>query len=221
MRESRKTTLVKVCGMTTAEDATLCARLGADLVGFIFHRSSPRNITPARAAAIPSFGMIRVGVFVQQSVDEVLAIMNQARLDMAQLHGDQDESFCKGVGPEQVIRVFWPGRYSGQGEFRTELSRFARCCTYALLDAGTSGGGHGTSMDLSLLHDISIPMPWFLAGGLGPDTIGPALSHCSPQGVDLNSGVESSPGKKDEKKLCQTLEKVRSSDPSHVEPTLD
>ena len=81
---------------------------------------------------------------------------------------------------------------------------------FALLDAGTSGGGHGVSLDFTSLASLDPPAPWWLAGGLGPDNLREALSSCSPFGVDLNSGVESSPGVKDKDKLTRAMEVIRS-----------
>lgn len=197
----RQRLLVKVCGMTRQEDADACTELGADLLGFIFHPPSPRNLTPEQAAAIVTKGVLRVGVFVRQGADEVRAILHAARLDLAQLAGNQDEAFCRAVGPERVIRVFWPERHASIPELEAELARFADLMRYALLDAGTSGGGHGRPLPFTSLAGIKTPCPWLLAGGLSAANLGEALEQCSPAGVDINSGVESEPGKKDRGKV--------------------
>ena len=201
--------LVKICGMTRAEDVTGCSEAGADLLGFIFAAKSPRRVTPEQAAALPRTAAKRVGVFVEHTLDEVLAIMDAAALDFAQLHGGQDPAFCRAVGPERVIRAFWPQKYPDTAALTAAMEPFADAIRYALLDAGASGGGHGVPLDFSTLADFSPPMPWLLAGGLGPDNIAAALAQTKPHGLDLNSGVESSPGLKDLAKVRRSLWSVK------------
>jgi len=197
----RKRLLVKVCGMTRQQDADASRGLGADLLGFIFHAPSPRNVTPEQAAAIATPGVLRVGVFVRQDPDEVKAVMDAARLDLAQLAGNQDPEFCRAVGPERVIRVFFPERLGSIANLEAELARFSGCMRFALLDAGSSGGGTGRSLPFASLAGIQPPAPWLLAGGLSATNLAEALGQCSPAGVDINSGVESAPGQKDRAKL--------------------
>ena len=201
--------LVKVCGMTRAQDVTGCTEAGADLLGFIFAAKSPRRLTPGQAAALPRTAAKRVGVFVEHTLSEVLAIMDEAELDLAQLHGGQDVEFCRAVGPDRVIRAFWPQKHLDLASLAAAMAPFAGAVRFALLDAGTSGGGHGLSLDFATLAELSPPMPWLLAGGLGPDNLAEALRIAKPHGVDLNSGVESSPGLKDLVKVRRSLWAVK------------
>ena len=207
--------LVKVCGLTRQQDADACAEAGVDLCGFIFHPASPRGVTPAVAAGLHSHGMARVGVFVKQSADEVLAIMDAARLDFAQLHGGQDAAFCDRVGPERVIRAAWPQRHADRSALQAELAGLAPHVRCFLLDAGTSGGGHGATMDWSALRGLAPGAPWLLAGGLTPDNVAGAVAPCGGHdpgaliGVDLNSGVESAPGQKDATRVAAALAALR------------
>lgn len=210
--------LVKVCGLTRQRDVDACADAGVDLCGFIFHPASPRAVTPAVAAGLHSHGMARVGVFVRQSADEVLVVMDAARLDFAQLHGGQDAAFCHRVGPERVIRVAWPQRhvdsagYADRVALEAELAGLAPHVRCFLLDAGTSGGGHGATMDWAALRGLSPGAPWLLAGGLTPDNVTSAVAACgggSMIGVDLNSGVESAPGQKDAPRVAAALAALR------------
>jgi len=202
-------TLIKVCGLTRQEDANACIKLGVDLTGFIFHLPSPRNVSPEHAAGIETGRAVRVGVFVRQDLKETASIMQKAGLGLAQLTGDQDPEFCKIIGPERVMRVFWPERYPDRLSLEKDLARFTGVSRYVLLDAGTSGGGHGRSLDFSGLKGLRCPAPWFLAGGLGPHNLAKAVAGCNPNGVDINSGVESAPGIKDAKKLAKALEIIR------------
>ncbi len=201
--------LVKVCGITRAQDAQALQGLGVsgqgvDLLGFIFAGKSPRLVTPKFVAGLPPGPARRVGVFVEQTPDQVSQIMDAARLDFAQLHGAQDPEFCRQVGPERVITVFWPQRHATLAELEAEMARYADACAMMLLDAGASGGGHGRSLDFPALRGLHAPRPWLLAGGIGPDNAAQAL-EAAPAGLDLNSGVETSPGVKDADKVRQVL----------------
>jgi len=205
------TTLVKICGMTRPEDVLGCTDAGADLLGFIFAAKSPRRVTPEQAVALPRTTAQRVGVFVEHTLDEVLAIMDAADLDLAQLHGNQSPDFCRAVGADRVIRAFWPRKHPDIASLAAEIAAFEGAVRYALLDAGTSGGGHGVPLDFAPLAELSPPMPWLLAGGLGPHNVAEAIHLAKPHGVDLNSGVESSPGLKELEKVRRSLWAVKSS----------
>jgi phosphoribosylanthranilate isomerase len=200
----------KVCGLTRASDVRLCLELEFCCTGFIFVPGSPRRISPEQAAALPAGNALRVGVFAGLPADEVLRIMKTARLDLAQLHGGEDEDFCRTVGPERVIKVLWPQRFAaarpedagGAAELlHEECLRFAPVCALFLLDAGLSGGGTGRTLRREALRSFRPPRPWIPAGGLAPDNLESIFAVCSPWAVDLNSGVEEGPGLKDAAKL--------------------
>ncbi len=130
------------------------------------------------------------------TVEEVQTTMQEAHLDFAQLHGGEDEAFCRAVGPQRVIKVLWPERLGWQG-LEQELARFAPVCAMFLLEAGASGGGSGKAMNWELLAGLKVPRPWLLAGGLGPHNVREAIAACCPTGVDMNSALETAPGIKD------------------------
>ena len=200
--------LVKVCGMTRMEDVDLCMELGVDLLGFIFHPKSPRNVDPEFVASVKTGRITKVGVFVDQPHEEVLEIMDRCGLHAAQLHGNQDIHFCWRIGPDRVFKVFWPDTYSSAGALSRDLDNFAEACGHFLLDAGKIGqGGTGQSIDFGILQDIEIQTPWFLAGGIGPHNIDEILT-LNPPGIDINSGVESAPGIKDETKLRAVFKRI-------------
>ena len=201
-------TMIKVCGLTRQEDLFFTTSLESSLAGFIFHPESPRHIDPRHARDLDTGPAMRVGVFVKQSRAEVKEIMEEARLHLAQLHGDQDEAFCAALGKHRVMRVFWPQRYAWRADLEQDLKRFAPHSRFYLLDSGSSGGGHGRSLDFSFLEGLISPKAWFIAGGLGPDNVLEAVQACNPCGVDLNSGVESAPGVKDHDKLKAALRRL-------------
>lgn len=198
--------LIKICGLTRAEDAAFCAAAGADWLGFIFHPKSPRFVTPEKAASLETGPALRVGVFVDQSPDEVKRIMAQARLDLAQLHGGQNGQFVRRVGPERVILVRWPERYQNPEQMAADLEGDA---AYLLLDAGRDGGGHGRSLGLAALGNLD--RPWILAGGLTAEKAAAIDKQTLPNliGFDLNSGLETSPGVKDHRLVRAAIDALR------------
>jgi phosphoribosylanthranilate isomerase len=187
---------IKICGLTRQEDADAAVLLGAQLCGFIFHPKSPRYILPADAGSLATGNMLRTGVFVDQQEEEILNIMERARLDFAQLHGRQSVDCAHKIGVNRVIRTIWPDRYTHRALLHNELQKHAAACAWYLLDAGLAGGGSGKRLEWNDLYGLKIPRPWMLAGGLNPGNIRRALSQCAPDGVDLNSGIEDAPGKK-------------------------
>lgn len=192
--------MIKICGITRMQDAMACATLGADCLGFIFHEPSPRNADPAFVRSVCVKGPLKVGVFVRQRPDEILAVMERCHLHMAQLHGEYDEAECEAIGADRVLKVLWPNRFASTTDFIREAQRFAPHCRHLLLDAGTQGGGHGVSLDFSMLNNVTMTHSWFLAGGIGPKNALVAAA-LNPTGLDVNSAVESAPGIKDETKL--------------------
>lgn len=194
--------LIKFCGLTRQEDVDHAAGLGAAMCGFIFHPRSPRGVTVAQAAAMDSGSMLRVGVFVNQGADEIRRIMDEARLDYAQLHGHQSVECARAIGAERVIRVLWPDRYTHRALLYNDLQRNAEACAYYLLDAGLKGGGSGHKLDWSDLASLRPAHPWLLAGGLSAANVAKAVGMCAPAGVDFNSGVEDAPGCKNREKMA-------------------
>lgn len=198
---------LKVCGITREEDAQRAAQLGYQYCGFIFHPDSPRHVTMEQAAAIDSGPLLRVGVFVQQGPVEIRAIMREARLHLAQLHGEQTAEEALAIGADQVIRVLWPERYATVEALEADASH--QPCAFFLLDGGEEGGGGGLPLTWERLRTLRLPKGFFLAGGLGPHNVAEALEHCSPAGMDLNSGVESAPGIKDHNKMAAVAATLR------------
>lgn len=200
--------IIKVCGLLREQDIRDCITMGVNLLGFIFHPKSPRNTRPENVPDLRAHPVRKVGVFVNQAPEEITGIMDRARLHLAQLHGGHSVQDCEAVGPSRVIKVLWPMRYDILDDLRRDMDRFAPVCTAFLLDAGMASGGHGKSLDFTRLKDLTPPRPWLLAGGLNPENIAEALK-CCPDGIDLNSGVESAPGVKNAEKIKQIIQKIQ------------
>ena len=199
--------VVKICGQTNSASIDCAAAYGVRFVGFVFHQGSPRSISPERVAMIPSVNIKRVGVFVRQQADEILHIMKLARLDYAQLHGRQGIAVARAIGAERVIRVLWPEQENDLAMLQRQIDAWTPHCSYFLLDAGScvSSGGLGRQLDVSSLSRLRFTRPWILAGGLNAENITRILQQCSPNGVDFNSGIESSPGMKSPVKILSSL----------------
>ena len=190
--------IVKICGITRAEDARLAVSLGATAIGFIFWPSSPRAISPLRARAIVDAlpaSVTTVGVFVNAGRDEIEAAADEANLQAVQLHGDETPDLARSLS-RRVIKAIpltgdidervndWPG-------------------TMLLLDAHDPAkrGGTGRVIDWDRAAAIARAHDIILAGGLGPGNVADAVARVRPAGIDVSSGVESSPGIKDPGKL--------------------
>lgn len=189
--------LLKVCGITRQEDATVCEQMGVDFCGFVFHPASPRYVTPAHVATLQTGCCKRVGVFTTHDPDAILKIMALARLDYAQLHARQADEVVRAIGGERVIRVQFPEMLSTA---RAETPD-APSVAYTLFD---SGYGTGKPFDWQLLSGAA--RPFFVAGGLTVQNIPALLAVCQPDGLDVNSGVESSPGIKSAKLIREIKE---------------
>lgn len=195
-RPTNKTPFIKVCGQTHPSTVDCASAYGARFVGFIFHQGSPRCVSPEMVASINSANVGRVGVFVRQGADEILSIVKQAKLDFVQLHGKQTREDAALIGPQRIIRVLWPEHCESLAELQQQIDDWSPYCAYYLLDAGAYGqaGGQGRRLDVSEFGKLRFPHPWILAGGLSGDNVADALSRCTPDGLDFNSGIEIAPG---------------------------
>jgi phosphoribosylanthranilate isomerase len=191
---------VKICGITNLPDALAAVEAGADALGFVFYERSPRYVEVPAAAAIirqlPPF-VIKTGVFVDAPEDTVLQAARECGLNLLQFHGNESPAFCLSFGLMSMKAFRVKGAQTLQ-----EL------CAYQtdawLLDACTPGsfGGTGERFDWALAAQAQqLGRPVFLAGGLNPENVRPAIEQARPYGVDVSSGVEVAPGKKDHRKL--------------------
>jgi phosphoribosylanthranilate isomerase len=190
---------VKFCGITNLDDAAEGVRLGAWAIGLIHFEESPRHCAPAEAARIAAAFRRKcevVGVFVNPELDQVTKAVEDAGLTMVQLNGEEGPSFCSEVARRTGVKVIKAVHVSSAADihaaeaFRTD---------FHLFDRRGKGlwGGTGESFDWGLLRDRRSEVPAIVAGGLRPDNVGEAIEVAAPYAVDVASGVESQPGRKD------------------------
>lgn len=196
--------LVKICGITRAEDARAAVEAGASAIGFVFWPESPRFVDPYRArvirASLPPF-VTAVGVFVNQQADYVSGVASLVRLGTVQLHGDETSEFAARL-PVPVMKALaletigdrdlaaWPDQ------------------TTILLDVHdpVKRGGTGRTIDWKAAAAIAARRRTVLAGGLTPDNVADAVARVRPFGIDVSSGVEASPGIKDPRRIRALFE---------------
>lgn len=200
---------VKVCGITNEDDALLAVAMGADAVGFVFAPSS-RQIAPQQAYDITRRlppEILTVGVFRDEHPKRVLDIANRAGVKAAQLHGNENDDSVAEVARNLrwVIKAYPAGspRVPLAGALPTDL---------LLLDAPTPGSGQ--VFDWSLAGEVPEGMRLILAGGLDPENVAQAVKAVEPWGVDVSSGVERSPGKKDALQVKRFIERARAAAPA-------
>jgi phosphoribosylanthranilate isomerase len=205
-------TRIKFCGITSAEDAELAVRAGAWSVGLIFWPGSPRRAAIGDAAEIGAALHRRAevaGVFVNAPLDEIAATADSASLTMVQLHGDEGPSFCNEVRRRTGCKVIKAARVRSRADIQA-LTAFHT--DFHLLDSYRPGvpGGTGETFAWELARAHRGPIPMILSGGLDPGNVADAIAAVQPFAVDVASGVELEPGRKDPDKLEAFAEAVRS-----------
>ncbi len=197
---------IKICGITNPEDALDAVSLGVDAIGFIFAPSSKRYVSPDMAQAIsiflPPFVSV-VGVFVNQSIDEIEQTIVRCQLDVVQLHGDESPQFCQGI-TRRVIKAF----RVAQPEDLACIEYYQGFVSSFLLDTKVQNmdGGTGRIFDWGLaLKAKEYQTPLILAGGINAQNLNKAFQMVNPYAVDLSSSVEASPGKKDYHKMQEII----------------
>lgn len=197
--------LVKICGITNREDGLAAVRLGADLVGLVL-APSPRRVTPEQARKIVLALPPRikcVGVFVDAPPAQVRELRDYCGLDLVQLHGAESEQEAAFLGPG-VIKAL---RVGPDNEFDARAYPGARL----LLDTHVPGqpGGTGKTFDWGLAVAAARQRPIILAGGLSPDNVAQAIKTVNPHAVDVSSGVESEPGRKDHDRIASFIRRAK------------
>tara|TARA_Y100000031_G_scaffold81534_1_gene89915 strand:- start:94 stop:726 length:633 start_codon:yes stop_codon:yes gene_type:complete len=190
---------VKICGITSFNDAIMATNYGASALGFIFYEKSPRYINPeilkTWISNVPS-SIKKVGVFVNKDVDKVNKIAEELNLGMVQLHGDESPEYCNQM-IRPVIKVFRVNK-----KFDSIRLKNYQVATF-LFDTYNkeNHGGTGESFDWQSILQLNTETPIILSGGLNADNVLEGIEVVKPSAVDVNSGVETAPGKKDEEKI--------------------
>lgn len=196
-------TKIKLCGMKRAGDIQAANRLRSDFIGFVFASKSKRFVTPEQAAGLKAMldpEITAVGVFVNEAPEAVADLLNSGVIDIAQLHGTEDENYLsklRKLTDKPLIKAF---RIRSKDDLDAAGKSSA---DFVLLDAGA---GDGKTFDWDLLENFS--RPCFLAGGLGPENVREAIERCHPYAVDVSSGIETN-GIKDEVKMEAFVNNVK------------
>lgn len=202
---------VKICGLTNPEDAAVAVDAGARALGFVCYRKSPRYVEPkvikAIVATLPPF-VVPVGVFVNEEAQTVRALLDDTGLMLAQLHGDESAAYCEQLGRPALKAVRLKDR---SGFLALAECRGRAAIRGFLVDAYSEAayGGTGQVVDWNLAAEVAKVSTVLLAGGLTPENVGAAIRAVRPYGVDVSSGVEQSPGRKDHDKVRAFLDAVR------------
>jgi phosphoribosylanthranilate isomerase len=196
---------IKVCGITNIDEALALSKAGVNYMGFIFYPASKRYVLHAltldqiKSVQLP--GVLKVGVFVNESINDVIATATAAGLDMVQLHGDETPNYCKEMANHYpVIKAF---RISETDDVAYKIAEYLEEVDYLLFDTASSVyGGSGISFDWKKLANATGQKPYFLSGGIGPDDVSKITSFVQSEAagncvaVDVNSKFETAPGQK-------------------------
>lgn len=199
--------IIKVCGMTEAENIRAVEQLGVDMIGFIFYPKSPRYVYE-----IPAYLPVhakRVGVFVNESKENVLMYADRFALDYVQLHGNESPEYCRSLYNSglHLIKAF----SISQPKDITAVLDYKSVCDYYLFDTQTPQyGGSGNQFDWNLLHRYGGTTPFLLSGGINSYSAKAIKEFHHPQmaGIDLNSRFETAPGKKDVERIRKFLQEI-------------
>ncbi len=207
-------TRVKICGMTNIDDARVAVEAGADMIGLIFYPPSPRYVTPEQAqdivASLPS-SIPAIGVFVNEDAETISRIVHDTGVQGVQLHGTE--------APELCHQLSWPvfKTFRFTADVRPEMMRCYHVEAF-LIEGFHAGyhGGSGTQADWPLVASLRRYGRIILAGGLTPDNVGDAIRVVCPYAVDVCTGVEAEPGKKDWDKVRTFIAHAKASQPNHA-----
>lgn len=213
MNRSLFRTRIKFCGLTRPGDVRLASELGVDAIGFVFAPKSPRRVEAQEARAMRHALaplVDAVALFMDNPADDVREVIRQVRPSLLQFHGGEDDAYCRGFGVPYMKAVAM-GDLAGDDALA--LQRRYPAAAGFLFDSHASGeaGGSGRAFDWSRVP-TGMHKPFMLAGGLVPDNVFDAICATLPWGVDVSSGIESTPGLKDGDKMRRFVEEVRRAD---------
>lgn len=208
--------LAKICGLTDDAAVEAAVQHGADMLGFVFFPASPRNLSAEQAEAllreVPS-GIDRVGVFVDPETDFLDRILAKARLDLLQLHGDETPERCRAISIYFGLPIIKAIKVSSKADLKAAKA-YEDAVDWLMFDAAppkdaTRPGGNAASFDWSIMQGAKFNRPWLLSGGLTPENLSLAVKQSGASAVDVSSGVESAPGKKDPARIRAFLDAAR------------
>ena len=201
---------IKICGLTRIEEAVACASLGADAIGFIFYAKSPRAVTVIQAQAISRAlpdSVCRVGVFVDETFDVIMRTSATAGLPAVQLHGTESSALVEEIAQEGLTVI--KALFSHRDPLFSEAGQYPAHAFLVECGEGPLPGGNARAWDVSLLKNFGKEFPLVLAGGLAGHNVMQAVAQCRPDAVDVSSGVEYEPGRKDLYKVKQFIAATR------------
>ena len=204
---TRTRTRVKICGLTRSGDVRAAVQAGADALGFVFTNRSRRVVDTVLAAdlvaQVPAF-VSRVGLFMDQDSEDVARVLDQVPLNLLQFHGGEDADYCRQFGMPYIKAVSMASDHA-VARAVVEYSDAAAL----LLDSHPPGGAGGTGsvFDWAMIPRVSLPL--VLAGGLRPDNVRQAIEQVKPWAVDVSSGVEDSPGIKNEDMMVEFIKEAK------------
>ena len=204
---------IKMCGLTRLEDVQVVNDLKPEYVGFVFWEKSKRNVTREQARELKaalSQSIKAVGVFVDEEPETVAALLNDGIIDIAQLHGSEDEAYIARlrelIGDKPIIKAFVIKGADVDKDVKDTIDSIKACSAdFLLLD---SGKGTGQTFNWELIKEAGFEKPFFLAGGLDPENVATAIEALHPYAVDVSSGIETD-GRKDPEKMRQFAANAR------------
>lgn len=202
---------IKICGLTSPEEAAACAELGADAVGLVFYPPSPRNLELAQAAAIaaalPSH-VTAVGVFVNPDWSVLTSAIDRCKLGVVQLHGNETPELARRIRAELGVKVM-KALFTGKTPGLDAANDFSVAAYLVECGIGPLPGGNAEAWNWGTAADFAKIHPTALAGGLTPGNVAQAIQAARPSAVDASSGLESGPGRKNISKVARFIDAVR------------
>ena len=211
-------TKTKICGLSTPESITAAIENGASHIGLVFYPKSPRHVTIETASYLANFvpdSVITVGLFVNPDDSLLSQALDNVKLNMIQLHGDESPTRVEEISETFKLPIMKALPIASKEDLEI-CTQYAEHVNFFLFDAKPNTsiselpGGNGLTFDWTILEGFDSPKPYFLAGGLTPDNIGTAIDRLHPYGVDVSSGVESASGNKDSSKIASFLKASKS-----------
>ncbi len=200
---------IKICGLTDIEQARACAELGADAVGLVFFPKSPRNVSLEQARAITAAvprEVVTVGVFVNPSHEAVMTVVSQCGLGAVQLHGRESPELTACLAAEKITVI--KALFIGGNPSMETVDTYSASAFLVECSGGKLPGGNALTWDWKAARAFGKSHPLVLAGGLSPDNVRQAIADAEPDAVDVSSGVEAAPGKKDLVKVADFISAV-------------